>query len=164
MIDKTVRRGDIFWCPVMEVNAGGEMYVGDPRPVVVVSNDRGNETSGSVTIVPITTKPKKPFPMHVEIQVNRICGTVLCEKISLAVKENFGIFCGVVPEEKMREIDEAIRIQLSLSEENETETYRAQKPSNCLNNDLQTALITQERDLYKKLYEQLLEKLSAVGK
>lgn len=58
MSEREIHRGDIFWCPVMEVNSGGELFVGSPRPVIIVSNDIFNATSGNVTVVPITTKEK----------------------------------------------------------------------------------------------------------
>lgn len=94
MSEREIHRGDIFWCPVMEVNSGGELFVGSPRPVIIVSNDIFNATSGNVTVVPITTKEKKPLQSHVEITVNQISGTALCEKVSIATKDNLGYFCG----------------------------------------------------------------------
>ena len=48
-----IKRGDIFLAtldPVM----GRE--ISKTRPVVVVSNDKNNEFSGTVTILPITSK------------------------------------------------------------------------------------------------------------
>lgn len=155
MSDKQVRRGDIYWCPVMEINEGGELYVGTPRPVVVVSNDKCNESSSNITVVPITSQEKKPLPIHVEVSVGKINGTALCEKVSIAIKDNPGYFCGVVPNEKMREIEEALAFQLSLER---ATIHVGANTDRCLNIDIQTALIKQERDLYKKLYEQILEK------
>ena len=164
MTEREVRRGDIFWCPVMEVNARGELYVGDPRPVIIVSNDRFNTSSNNITVVPITTKEKKDLPSHVKISVNKIKGTALCEKVSIATKDNLGYFCGSVSDEKVEEIDKALCFQLSL--ERETihigATTESRRDFN-LKIDWKLALVEQERDLYKKLYEQLLERLSVRG-
>lgn len=161
MNEREIHRGDIFWCPVMEVNAGGELFVGSPRPVIIVSNDVFNATSGNVTVVPITTKEKKPLQTHVEISVNQISGTALCEKVSIATKDNLGYFCGSVSGEKIEEIDKALCFQLSL--ERETIHIGATTES-CHDFNLRVTLVEQERDLYKKLYEQLLERLSLGGK
>lgn len=164
MSEREIHRGDIFWCPVMEVNSGGELFVGSPRPVIIVSNDIFNATSGNVTVVPVTTKEKKPLQTHVEISVNQISGTALCEKVSIATKDNLGYFCGTLPQEQMGEIDKALCFQLSL--ERETIHIGATTESRWdfnLKIDWKLALVEQERDLYKKLYEQLLERLSVRG-
>lgn len=157
MTDREVRRGDIFWCPVMEVNAGGELYVGDPRPVIIVSNDRFNTSSNNITVVPITTKEKKDLPSHVKISVNKIKGTAMCEKVSIATKDNLGYFCGTLPQEQMGEIDKALCFQLSLEE---ATIHIGDKAESRPDFDLKIALVEQERDLYKMFYEQLLERLS----
>lgn len=161
MTEREVRRGGIFWCPVMEVNAGGELYVGDPRPVIIVSNDRFNSSSCNITIVPITTKEKKDLPSHVKISVNKIIGTALCEKVSFATKDNLGYFCGTLSQKQMGEIDRALCFQLSLEE---ATIHIGATTESRPDFDLKIALVEQERDLYKKLYEQLLERFSAGGK
>lgn len=161
MSEREIHRGDIFWCPVMEVNADGELFVGSPRPVIIVSNDVFNATSGNVTVVPITTKEKKPLQSHVEITVNKISGTALCEKVSIATKDNLGYFCGSVSGDKVEEIDKALCFQLSLEE---TTIHIGGKAECRPDFDLKIALVEQERDLYKKLYEQLLERFSGATK
>ena len=163
MSDKQVRRGDIYWCPVMEINEGGELYVGTPRPVVVVSNDKCNESSSNITVVPITSQEKKPLPIHVEVSVGKINGTVLCEKVSIATKDNLGYFCGSVSGDKIEEIDKALRFQLSLEEATIHIGTAAENRPDVDLIDWKLALVEQERDLYKKLYEQLLERLSVRG-
>lgn len=164
MNEREIHRGDIFWCPVMEVNTGGELFVGSPRPVIIVSNDIFNATSGNVTVVPVTTKEKKPLQTHVEISVNQISGTALCEKGSIATKDNLGYFCGSVSGDKIEEIDKALCFQLSIEE---ATIHIRTAAESCPDFDLidwKLALVEQERDLYKKLYEQLLERLSAGGR
>lgn len=159
LYNKEVHRGDIFWCPIIEMNEGGELYAGKPRPAIIVSNEKANETSDWVTIVPITSKQKKPLPMHVEISVNEIKGTALCEKLECASKANLGYFCGELSPEKMKEVDAAIMYQLSLQMETPVKESII-PPPDAGNAELKISLISQERDLYKKLYEQLIEKLA----
>lgn len=101
---------------------------------------------------------------HVEITVNQISGTALCEKVSIATKDNLGYFCGSVSDEKVEEIDKALCFQLSLEEAIiHIGTAAESRPDFDLI-DWKLALVEQERDLYKKLYEQLLERLSAGGR
>lgn len=157
LYNKEVHRGDIFWCPIIEMNEGGELYSGKPRPVIVVSNEKANETSDWVTIVPITSKQKKPLPIHVEIAVNEIKGTALCEKLECASKANLGYFCGELSQKQMGEIDRALCFQLSLEE---ATIHIGATTESRPDFDLKIALAEQERALYQKLYEQLLERLS----
>lgn len=59
-------RGDIY-----KVNLGiseGSSIQGGYRPVVVISNDKNNEHSNVITVIPLTSKIKKTFlPTHVTI-------------------------------------------------------------------------------------------------
>lgn len=162
LYNKEVHRGDVFWCPIIEMNEGGELYTGKPRPAIIVSNEKANETSDWVTIIPITSKQKKPLPTHVEICVNTIKGTALCEKLECASKANLGYFCGELSPEKMKEVDEAVMYQLSLQADTAGRTVKEEviPPPEDGNAELKISLISQERNLYKKLYEQLIEKVA----
>lgn len=61
------RCGDIFWAQLDEDMHGGSLQTGF-RPVLIVSNDKANQYSPVVTIVPITSKiGKKRLPTHVFI-------------------------------------------------------------------------------------------------
>lgn len=56
------RCGDIFWAQLYEDMHGGSLQTGF-RPVLIVSNDKANQYSPVVTIVPITSKiGKKRLP------------------------------------------------------------------------------------------------------
>lgn len=91
-IQREVRRGDIFWAPVIEGNEEGELYVGKNRPVIIVSNEKANLFSNWVTYVPITSQPKKVLPTHVDVSCNLIKGPALCEKVSTITKEKLDSF------------------------------------------------------------------------
>ena len=51
------RRGDIFWAELGR-DADGSLQAGG-RPVLVISNDKANEYSPIITIIPITSKMNK---------------------------------------------------------------------------------------------------------
>lgn len=74
------RKGDIFWAELGE-NAEGSLQAG-VRPVLVVLNNKANEFSPVITIIPITSKMRKAkLPTHVLIEE---CGL---EKPSIALAE-----------------------------------------------------------------------------
>ena len=60
------RNGDIFMAKLEEDVDGGSIQAG-LRPVLIVSNDKANQFSPVITIVPITSKiiGKKKIPTHV---------------------------------------------------------------------------------------------------
>lgn len=82
------RYGDIFWAD-LEGEAGSSMQAGE-RPVLVISNNKANEYSPVITIIPITSKMcKAELPTHVLIKE---CGLkkpsiVLAEQITSINKD-----------------------------------------------------------------------------
>lgn len=172
IVQKEVRRGDVFWCHAIEFDADGNPFIGKTRPVVVVSNEKANQFSYYITVVPITSQVKKPMPTHVDIRVNTISGTAVCETIFNTNKQQLGAFCGELDEKTKAEIDKALRIQLGLSEERK-EAKSSSSPQEDLKNipeqfivpapEIRIAKLEQERDVYKELYMQLLNRNIAGG-
>lgn len=78
--EREIHRGEIFYMTFKE-QVGSEQQGG--RPVIVVSNETCNKFSPTVTVVPLTTKDKKPLPTHVELNVEGlpVYGTILCEHV-----------------------------------------------------------------------------------
>ena len=61
------RRGDIFWAELGR-DADGSLQAGG-RPVLVVSNNKANQYSSVITVIPITSKMgKTKLPTHVLIK------------------------------------------------------------------------------------------------
>ena len=71
MIKNGVRRGDVVY-------VCDKPHCKNPHPAVIVSNNLNNTFSPTITVVYLTTKPKKPLPTHV---------TVLCKVPSIAMCE-----------------------------------------------------------------------------
>lgn len=171
-IQREVRRGDIFWAPVIEGNEEGELYVGKNRPVIIVSNEKANLFSNWVTYVPITSQPKKVLPTHVDVSCNLIKGTALCEKVSTITKEKLSSFCGELDEGSMVKINEALRVQLNLASEakdcREEEVaapipVKQEESRIDIQKEIQIARLEAERDLYKGLYTEMLHKTLGGG-
>jgi mRNA interferase MazF len=149
-------RGDIFY--IKGVQSCVDLKEG--RPAIIVSNNMCNTHSDRVEVVYLTTRDKKPLPTHVEI-ICRQKSTALCEQIHTVPKESIGEFIKVCTSAEMQRIDEALMVSLGLvSEQIQTEEpYRKQIKGFCVE-ETAPDLIKTERDLYKKLYEQLLDKIT----
>lgn len=183
-------RGDIFF--VRKAFAeGAEQDAG--RPAVIVSNNIGNEHSGIVEVVYLTTQEKKPLPTHVEV-LCKVPSTALCEQISSVSKDRLGDLIRTCTDGEMREIDKALMVSLGLTgfvSEAEYEAAeqihklkrelecaekticeltnvaeeKAPESSGNPNNELLAAAASEhsaviaERNTYKAMYEQLLEKV-----
>ena len=104
-------RGDIFW-----IRAGKEEGYEQiaERPGVIVSNDKNNLHSGTVEVVMLTGKQKKPLPTHVRIDSARYPSTALCEQITTVTKERLVKFMGTITEREQERIDEALRISIAV--------------------------------------------------
>ena len=148
-----IRRGDIFFVEKTFGNRGFENEAG--RPAVIVSNDKCNMFSGVVEVVFLTSRQKKDMPTHVEI----ICqnkSTALCEQIHSVSVDRLGQWYKTCTDEEMKSIDEALLVSLGLTNI-QTEHKSTQSGSDV--HDDEVKRLTIERDMFKKLYDQMLEKL-----
>lgn len=73
-----VHRGEVYW---MNITSNVEHINHGTRPVLIVSNDKCNEHSPVIHVVPLTTANKRPFPLHVECYIKGRRNTILCESI-----------------------------------------------------------------------------------
>jgi mRNA interferase MazF len=115
-----MRRGDIVAVDLEPVR-GSEA---DKRgPAVVVSNDTANATAtrlgrGVVTVVPLTSNVKRIHDFQVPLPAAetglRRDSKAQAEQVRSITVERVGDRIGVVPQGRMDEIDEALRIHLSL--------------------------------------------------
>lgn len=161
-----ILRGDIFFvrkafCEGNEQDAG--------RPAVIVSNNIGNEHANIVEVVYLTSQEKKPLPTHVEI-VCRVPSTALCEQISTVSKERLVEFVRACTDDEMKRIDKALMVSLGIDQPVSEPSAPEEVPTeeNTNKNDLfknaatfsiDYGAVIGERNTYKNMYEQLLEKV-----
>lgn len=169
-----MKRGEIYYIKSNYSETGYEMK-GD-RPAVIVSNDKNNARSGCLEVVFMTTQPKKNLPTHVLVREDTARpSTVLCEQITSVDIGRFSDYMGTLTEEEMREVDKALAVSIGLpvpgeddelliglpvtqeeadaAEEDDGIPFYEELEASCLK--LET-----ERDVYKQLYESLLEKVT----
>lgn len=110
-----MKRLDIYIASL--VNQGGSIQMGT-RPVVIVSNDKNNEYSPNLTVVPLTSKMcKRELPTHIRING---CGLsseslFLGEQIMLISKDRLGRKIGSLKGTAYEtKIGQAIKVQLGL--------------------------------------------------
>ncbi len=75
-MNREIRRGDLYYAELDPI-VGSEQA--GTRPVLVVSNDVGNQYSPVIVIVPITSRRmgRKRLPTHVEVRYRNCSKTIL---------------------------------------------------------------------------------------
>lgn len=149
-----IYRGDIFY--IMQGSyVGSEQKSG--RPGIIVPNDLANRYSPNVEVVFLTSQEKKPMPTHVPVQC-KVPSTALCENIQTVSKERLDGFVRSCTTEEMKQIDSALLYSLGIRSASVEEAPQQAANTPDPKADIQCREET-ERDLYKNLYEQLLERV-----
>jgi mRNA interferase MazF len=111
-----IKRGEIYLAALDPV-VGKE--ISKTRPVVIVSNDKNNEFSGTVTILPITSKNlKRIYPF--EVFLSKGSGNlpkdskVKADQIRTLDKTRIIRLLGKLRKDETNEIERALRIHLAL--------------------------------------------------
>lgn len=112
------QRGDIWFAELGE-HPGTSVQEGC-RPVFIVSNDTANGHSGTVTVVPLTSRKKKIYlPTHVLMEdadcPNLEPSMVLAEQVTTIGKCALKSFVGNVSKRKIHEIERAVEVHLGLT-------------------------------------------------
>ena len=107
-----VKRGDIYYADLSPEQGG-------IRPVLIIQNDVGNRYSPTVICAAITSRMNKAkLPTHIEIDSRRCQimkdSVILLEQIRTIDKQRLKDMIGHLDKERMRSVDEAIRVSLAL--------------------------------------------------
>ena len=111
-----IRRGGCYLATLDPV-IGHE--ISKTRPVVVISNDKNNEFSGTVTVLPITSKNlRKIYPFEVFLPKGEANlpknSKVKADQIRTLDKSRLVKLIGTLDENQIERIDKAARIHLAL--------------------------------------------------
>lgn len=111
-----IRRGEIFLASP-DPTVGRE--ISKTRPVVVVSNNKNNRYSGTVTILPITSRAvQKTYPFEVYLDAGKgglpKKSKIKADQIRTLDKRRLIKSIGVLPEDDMLCVHKAIQIHLDL--------------------------------------------------
>jgi mRNA interferase MazF len=115
-----MRRGDIV-AVSLDPARGSEAT--KTRPAVVVSNDAANATAtrlgrGVITVVPITSNVARVYPFQVLLPADQTGlsqdSKAQAEQVRSVPVERIGRHIGSLPAAIMTDLDEALRVHLSL--------------------------------------------------
>lgn len=158
-----MKRGEIYYILKNNIEeCGSEQASG--RPAIIVSNDKNNEHSEVVEIVYLTTQPKTNLPTHIDIRSAKKNSIALCEQINSISKLRIGEYIGECTDFEMQMIDIALSISLGLDNNTVKQSLPEPlppvvKPSPELDRVIsERDMYKHESDIYKKLYEDLLNK------
>ena len=161
---REVKRGDIFYITYSKNFNDSYSYDATGRPGVIVSDNHLNRGSEYVEVVYLTTKIKRDMPTHVDVFC-KTPSTALCETIHTVEKDRIGTYVRTVSNEEMEEIERGLRSSLGMGTDTvSTVSINAPEPSAPIK-DMELASmqeniqLTAERDMFKKLYEDLLSKV-----
>lgn len=113
----TIKRGEVYWVN-MDPTVGAEIK--KSRPALVVSNDINNQHSPLVTILPISSNTKNPYPFEVLLQQGMgglsKASIIKANQIRTIDKKRIsGSSIGPMLDiQTMQQIDQAIKVHLSL--------------------------------------------------
>ncbi|MDD3032153.1 MAG: type II toxin-antitoxin system PemK/MazF family toxin [Atribacterota bacterium] len=110
------KRGEI-WIVSLEPVKGSE--IGKTRPALVISNNRNNAFSETITILPITSNTLKVYPFEVFLSNKETKlkndSKVKCNQIRTIDKKRFLDFLCIVSSEIMEEVRKALLIHLDMN-------------------------------------------------
>ena len=152
-----VKRGEVYYVR-FDRGVGHEMGYG--RPVVIVSNDVANEFSPVVNVVAMTTTTKNNSTC-VKLHTPNKSSWAVCNQIFTYDKSRLADYMCILSDEEMRNIDESLCRVLSLNTAESDD--ESDEKVEYYENDDELVELTAERDLYKRLYEKVLDMLTDVN-
>lgn len=157
---QAVRRGDIYYINNDRGQIGSEMK--KDRPAVVVSNDMNNRYSNEITVVFLTSKPKKNLETHVTVYSTGRESVALCEGMTTLDKQRTGKFLGRMSRKEMDAIDKALGVAIGIDrkEEGDMMVDKRASPKDWKEEAIRE---TAKAETYRAMYETLLNKIIQGG-
>ena len=114
--DNYPKKGEI-WQVSLEPAAGHE--IGKTGPALVISNDKNNEYSSTVTLIPITASIEKIYPFEVFISKDNsglpLDSKIKCNQIRTVDKLRLLKLAGGISAEILKKVEEALLIHIGIS-------------------------------------------------
>lgn len=105
-----MNRGDVYWVTLSSEGRGKHIQEGR-RPCVIISNDKNNESSDVIQILPFTTKADM-LPIHKKVIFNHHANYCMPEQIVSINKSYIERYICTLDDYQMLAVEQAILLQL----------------------------------------------------
>lgn len=108
-----MKRGELYTA------AARGVYTGNPRPVLVIQDDRFDATA-SITVSPLTTNPVEAPLIRIPIEPTEDSGldqpsSLMVDKVTTIPRSSLGDLLGRVPAEELLQLNRSLIVFLGLA-------------------------------------------------
>ncbi len=106
-----MRRGEV-WRVSFDHSIAGEIR--KTRPAVIVSNDAADTHANRVQVVPVSSQTAKLYPCEALVTIRGTASKAMADQIATVSKNRLAECIDSLSAEELRQVERAIRLQLSL--------------------------------------------------
>jgi mRNA interferase MazF len=106
-----MKRREVWWVN-FDPSIGGEIK--KKRPAIIISNDASNKFLNRVQVVPLTSKTERIYPSEAVVVFQGEERKAMADQLATVSKARLFRRAGILSQEDMHKIEEAIKIQLDI--------------------------------------------------